>query len=105
MTELIERPVYTKRIEPFIGKNIIKVLTGQRRVGKSCILQQIQNHIRQSDANANIIAINKERDEFAFLRTNKDLSSYVAGTSTNIHHNAHINHKKYPASGLYKSLA
>lgn len=79
MTELIERPVYTKRIEPFIGKNIIKVLTGQRRVGKSCILQQIQNHIRQSDANANIIAINKERDEFAFLRTNKDLSSYVAG--------------------------
>ncbi len=77
MTKIIERPVYTERLKPFIGKNIIKVLTGQRRVGKSCILQQMQNHILQSDANANIIAINKELDEYAFLRTHEDLSSYV----------------------------
>ena len=36
--KLINRPIYTERIRPFIGKGIIKVLTGQRRVGKSCIL-------------------------------------------------------------------
>lgn len=77
MIKIIERPVYTERLKPFIGKNIIKVLTGQRRVGKSCILQQMQNHILQSDANANIIAINKELDEFAFLRTHENLSAYV----------------------------
>ena len=29
-------------IRPFIGKNVIKVLTGQRRVGKSCILKQFK---------------------------------------------------------------
>ncbi len=38
MIKLINRKYYTDRITPFIGKNIIKVLTGQRRVGKSCIL-------------------------------------------------------------------
>lgn len=44
MVKLIGHPAYTERIKPFIGKDIIKVLTGQRRVGKSCILKQIQNY-------------------------------------------------------------
>lgn len=36
MIKLINRQDYTERITPFIDKNIIKVLTGQRRVGKIC---------------------------------------------------------------------
>lgn len=48
MIELIERKSYTERIIPFINKNIIKVLTGQRRVGKSCILYQQQQHITRT---------------------------------------------------------
>ncbi len=32
---LIARERYLEKIRPFIGKNVIKVLTGQRRVGKS----------------------------------------------------------------------
>jgi len=36
----IPRTVYTERIKPFIDKEIIKVITGQRRVGKSYILFQ-----------------------------------------------------------------
>jgi len=36
----IPRLVYSERIKPFIGKEIIKVITGQRRVGKSYILFQ-----------------------------------------------------------------
>jgi uncharacterized protein len=39
--DIIERKVYTDRIEPFIRKPL-KVLTGQRRVGKSYILYQIK---------------------------------------------------------------
>lgn len=46
--KLINRPLYTERIKPFIGKDIIKVLTGQRRVGKSCILKQQQKDISKS---------------------------------------------------------
>ena len=56
MIQLINRPSYTERIAPFINKNIIKVLIGQRRVGKSCILRQIQNHIQQMNPDCNIIS-------------------------------------------------
>ncbi len=78
MIQLINRPSYTKRIAPFINKNIIKVLTGQRRVGKSCILRQIQEHIEQTHPDSNTICINKELEEFSFIRTHEDLSTYVS---------------------------
>lgn len=78
MIKLINRKYYTDRITPFIGKNIIKVLTGQRRVGKSSILRQIQEHIEHTDSTCNTICINKELEEFAFIRTHEDLTKYVA---------------------------
>ena len=37
----IPRPLYTDRFKPYIGKDLIKVITGQRRVGKSVILSQL----------------------------------------------------------------
>lgn len=77
MIQLINRPYYTDLITPFINKNIIKVLTGQRRVGKSCILQQLQKQILDAVPNANIICINKEFDTFSSIRTNEDLSAYI----------------------------
>ena len=77
MIELIHRPTYTERIIPFIDKNIIKVLTGQRRVGKSCILRQLQTHIQSTVSNPNIIYINKELDDFITIRTHEDLSAYI----------------------------
>ena len=77
MTQLINRQYYTELITPFINKNIIKVLTGQRRVGKSCILQQLRQQIIESVHNANIIFINKEYDEFSTIRTSEDLSAYI----------------------------
>lgn len=78
MIQLINRPNYTERIAPFINKNIIKVLTGQRRVGKSCILRQIQEHIKQTHPDSNTICINKELEEFSFIRTHENLSKYVS---------------------------
>ena len=78
MIQLINRPTYTEHIAPFINKNIIKVLIGQRRVGKSCILRQMQNHVQQVNPDCNIISINKELDEFAFIRTNEELSDYIS---------------------------
>ncbi len=77
MIQLINRPAYTERIAPFINKNIIKVLTGQRRVGKSCILRQIQAHIEHTCPDCNTICINKELEEYSFIRTHDDLSKYV----------------------------
>lgn len=77
MHQLIDRPIYTERIRPFIDKNIIKVLTGQRRVGKSCILQQLSRHIAQERPSARIVYINKEYEEFSAIRTHEDLTEYL----------------------------
>lgn len=48
---IIDRPLYADRIAPFVGKGIIKVLTGQRRVGKSYILKQLQRDILKKSLN------------------------------------------------------
>ncbi len=77
--KLINRPIYTKRISLFIGKDIIKVLTGQRRVGKSCILQQMMNVIKESDPSAVIIYINMEFEEFRLIRNDHDLFEFLKG--------------------------
>ena len=37
----IERPVYMDRIMPYARKDIMKILVGQRRVGKSYLLFQL----------------------------------------------------------------
>jgi predicted AAA+ superfamily ATPase len=73
----IRRPAYSKRIKPYIGKQIIKVITGQRRVGKSHILFQLTDEIKNSDPDANIIYINKELKDFEFIKTDDDLYKYT----------------------------
>jgi predicted AAA+ superfamily ATPase len=75
--EYIKRPLYIDKIKPFIGKQIIKVLTGQRRVGKSYILLQLIDEIKLLHPDANIIYINIEINEFAPLKTHAGLYQYV----------------------------
>ena len=73
----IKRSTYVEKINPFVDKQIIKVLTGQRRVGKSYVLYQLMDSIRQRKPNANIIYIDMELQEFSSIRTDKDLYQYV----------------------------
>jgi uncharacterized protein len=75
----IKRPHYSDKIIPFIDKQIIKVLTGQRRVGKSFILYQLMDEIRKKNKTANIVYINREFEEFLFIQDNKDLTHYLKG--------------------------
>ena len=46
---LVARPGYLEKIRPFIGKDLIKILTGQRRVGKSYMLKLVIEEIKASD--------------------------------------------------------
>ena len=56
---MIKRTIYLNRINPFIDKDIIKVITGIRRSGKSVLLQQIQDELTERGKNkANFIYIN-----------------------------------------------
>ena len=73
----IERPLYLNRIKPFIGKSIIKVLTGQRRVGKSYILLQLMDFIKKQNPKTQIIYINKELQEFSHIRNSTDLFNHL----------------------------
>lgn len=75
--ELIRRQVYSERIKPFIGKGVIKVLTGQRRVGKSCILRQLVEDIKQNNSKSNIIYINMEYAEHHPLKNTVAMTAYL----------------------------
>ncbi len=78
----ITRESYLNRIKPFIGKDLIKVLVGQRRVGKSYMLYQIMDLIRAQEKDANIILIDKELHEFDALQDYRSLAKYVEEKTT-----------------------
>ncbi|MDI6800933.1 MAG: ATP-binding protein [Thermodesulfovibrionales bacterium] len=74
----IKRTLYLDRIRPFMQKDIIKVLVGQRRVGKSYLLFQIMDELaRHGLKKGNIIYINKELHEFEAIRDYNDLLRYI----------------------------
>lgn len=73
----IRRDNYVEQIRPYISKPVIKVLTGQRRVGKSCIMLQLCDEVKVMDDKANTIYINCELEEFRGIRTSSDLYAYV----------------------------
>lgn len=75
--KLIFRRQYMDKIRPFIGKDLIKIITGQRRIGKSYMLKQLIEEIRQIYPEGNIIYIDKELDEFSRIRNSGDLHKYV----------------------------
>jgi hypothetical protein len=67
---------YIDRVKPFMGQNIIKVFTGQRRVGKSYLLFQLIQ-LLQEDPENYVLYINKEDLAFSFIKTSEDLHQYV----------------------------
>ena len=75
----IKRNYYIEKISPFIGKDIIKIIIGQRRVGKSYFLYQLQDVISEKYSDSNIIYINKELYKFDNIRDFRDLIKYVKG--------------------------
>lgn len=74
----IKRDTYLSRIRPYIGQDVIKVLVGQRRVGKSYLLFQIMDElVKQGKKRSELIYINKELFEFDEIRTHRDLIRFV----------------------------
>ena len=78
----IPRDLYFNRIEPYIGSGLIKVITGQRRVGKSYVLLQVMDEILNRDPDARIIYINKEDYQFEAIKTHDHLMEYLQSISS-----------------------
>ncbi|MBI5399289.1 ATP-binding protein [Candidatus Saganbacteria bacterium] len=71
-----KRDLYLNKLRPYFDKNLIKVIIGQRRVGKSYLLYQIIDIIKKKKE-VSIVYINKELNEFEFIKTHTDLLAYI----------------------------
>lgn len=74
---IIVREDYLKKLERYVGKERIVVLTGQRRVGKSFMLKQLIE-VYGNDPSNNIIYIDKENKEFDSIGTYQELNDYIS---------------------------
>ena len=77
--ETIVRKRYLDKLSVLKDKNFIKVATGVRRCGKSTLMIQFQDLLRNENANVSILAINMDMPEFRFLAEKnwKDIYDYI----------------------------
>lgn len=75
---MIIREKYLSKIRPFYEQDLIKVITGIRRCGKSVILLQIIDELKAKGVkDSQIIYINFEFEDYAFIKNDVDLHNYV----------------------------
>ncbi len=80
---MIKREKYLLKIREFYDADLIKVITGIRRCGKSVLLKQIIDEIKLMRVDDNhIIYINFEDVEYSFIKDYKDLNKYVKNKIT-----------------------
>lgn len=99
----ITRQYYANKIDAWLGKGQIIVLTGQRRVGKSYILKDfIERH--KEDSNSNFIYIDKERKKFDEILNYEQLNAYVETQKQEGLHNFIIIDEVQEIDGWEKSV-
>ena len=54
---MIKRELYMKRIRPFIGSDLVKVMTGIRRCGKSVMLELIKDELKASGVDSSQLTL------------------------------------------------
>ena len=75
---MIKREMYMKRIRPFIDTDLIKVITGIRRCGKSVMLDLIKQELEESGIDpSRFISINFEDMRYEHLHTARALHDEI----------------------------
>lgn len=75
---MLKREKYLERIRDFYDSDLIKILVGIRRCGKSVILEQIMQELKERNIDEDhIIYVNFEFIEFENLTDYKELNKYV----------------------------
>lgn len=75
---MIIREKYLSKIRPFYDQDLIKVITGIRRSGKSVILLQIIDELKENGIDeSQIIYINFEFEDYSFIKNDMDLHNYI----------------------------
>jgi len=75
----ILRKILLNKLLVLKDKNFIKVVTGVRRAGKSTLLLQFQELLKENNPNVSLISINMDLPEFRFLgeKNWKDIYDYI----------------------------
>ena len=75
---MLKREMYLSRIRGFYDSDLIKILVGIRRCGKSVILKQIMNELKERKIDeSHIVYINFELIEYEELQDYKKLNTYI----------------------------
>ncbi|MDO5850265.1 MAG: ATP-binding protein, partial [Methanobacteriaceae archaeon] len=75
---MIKRELYLKKIRKLIDKEEIKVITGVRRSGKTCLLKLIKEELIERGVNEkNIFYITFESAKYDFIKDYTDLNDYI----------------------------
>lgn len=76
---MIIRENYLSKIRPFYDQDLIKVITGIRRCGKSVLLKQIIDELKTNNniKETQIIYINFEFEDYSFIKNDADLNNYI----------------------------
>ncbi|MSR89043.1 MAG: ATP-binding protein [Candidatus Margulisbacteria bacterium] len=77
--QILVRNSYLSELIPYLDNKLVKVLVGQRRAGKSYILQQLIQYliIQKKVAQKNILYLNFELHENQEIQTQKDLTNFI----------------------------
>ena len=77
---MLKREKYLKQIREFYDTDLIKVITGIRRCGKSVLLKQIIEELKEEKIDKeHIIYINFEDVEYTYIANYLDLNKYIKG--------------------------
>ena len=88
---MIKREAYMSRIRPFIGGELIKVITGIRRSGKSVMLELIKDELAAAGVGReSVVSINFEDMRFARLLTARALHDEIASRVKQIEGKAYL---------------
>jgi len=75
---LYSRNKYVEQIGPFLNKPVVKVITGMRRAGKSCLVRLlIDKLVAEGVRRDQVIYVDKESYEFDAIRTYHDLAAHI----------------------------
>ncbi len=81
---MIIREKYLSKIRPFYDQDLIKVIMGIRRCGKSVTLMQIIDELKEKGIQeSQIIYINFEYEDYAFIKTDIDLHEFITEKMVN----------------------
>ena len=76
--ERIQRESYLSILKNFKDKQIIKVITGIRRCGKSTLLELFQDYLKENGVEEKqIVSINFENADYEELQDRKKLHEYI----------------------------